>query len=181
MIFSVFNKNLVFGYSWSTLLWYQCYYPHRSRDALSPACGIFSTHVSAQNVQAEFFDCANKFVFRKSACQWHTALDFAAQAYRSLSKHSPWFGGHHGIILKFWKTMKKWAKLCTSIPARVHKTKIIPKIRFIIILCLFLLLSGNFVNTWIFLNDLQKTSKKYFKNTVIVNRPSFRHISLDSS
>ena len=42
MIFSVFQKNWVFGYSWSTLLWYRCYYPHRSRDALSPVCGIFS-------------------------------------------------------------------------------------------------------------------------------------------
>ena len=41
MIFSVFQKNWVFGYSWSTLLWYRCYYPHRSRDALSPVCGIF--------------------------------------------------------------------------------------------------------------------------------------------
>ena len=26
---------------WSTLLWQRCYYPHRSRDALSPVCGIF--------------------------------------------------------------------------------------------------------------------------------------------
>ena len=26
---------------WSTLLWHPCYYPHRSRDALSPVCGIF--------------------------------------------------------------------------------------------------------------------------------------------
>ena len=41
MIFSLFQKNLVFGYSWSTLLWYRCYYTHRSRDALSPVCGIF--------------------------------------------------------------------------------------------------------------------------------------------
>ena len=41
MIFSVFQKNRVFGYSWPTLLWYRCYYPHRSRDALSPVCGIF--------------------------------------------------------------------------------------------------------------------------------------------
>ena len=45
MIFSVFQKNWVFGYSWSTLLWYRCYYPHRSRDALSPVCGIFSLNV----------------------------------------------------------------------------------------------------------------------------------------
>ena len=32
---------MFFWYSWSTLLWYRCYYPHRSRDALSPVCGIF--------------------------------------------------------------------------------------------------------------------------------------------
>ena len=42
MIFSVFQKIWVFGYSWSTLLWYRCYYSHRSRDALSPVSGIFS-------------------------------------------------------------------------------------------------------------------------------------------
>ena len=31
-----------FVYSWSTLLWYWCYYPHRPRDSMSPVCGIFS-------------------------------------------------------------------------------------------------------------------------------------------
>ena len=41
MNFSVCQKNWVLGYSWSTLLWYWCYYPHRSRAALSPVCGIF--------------------------------------------------------------------------------------------------------------------------------------------
>ena len=41
MMFSVFPKKWVLGYSWSTLLWHQCYYLHRSRDALSPVCGIF--------------------------------------------------------------------------------------------------------------------------------------------
>ena len=44
MIFFVFLKNRVLGYSWSTLLWHRCYYPHRSRDALSPVCGIFHLH-----------------------------------------------------------------------------------------------------------------------------------------
>ena len=29
------------GYSWSTLPWYQWYYPHRLRDALSPVCDFF--------------------------------------------------------------------------------------------------------------------------------------------
>ena len=41
IIFSVFQKYLVLGYFWFTLLWHQCYYPHRLRDALSPVCGIF--------------------------------------------------------------------------------------------------------------------------------------------
>ena len=41
MIFSVFQKNWVLGYSWSTLLWYQCYYLHRSRYSMSRVCGIF--------------------------------------------------------------------------------------------------------------------------------------------
>ena len=41
MIFSVFQKNPILWYSWSTLLWDRCYYPHQSRDALSPQCGIF--------------------------------------------------------------------------------------------------------------------------------------------
>ena len=41
-----FSKKLGFWYSWSTLLWYRCYYPHRSRDALSPVCGIFVLSVS---------------------------------------------------------------------------------------------------------------------------------------
>ena len=31
-----FKKKMVFWYSWSTLMWHRCYYPHRSRDALSP-------------------------------------------------------------------------------------------------------------------------------------------------
>ena len=39
--FLFFKKKWVLGYSWSTLLWRRCYYPHRSRDALSPVWGIF--------------------------------------------------------------------------------------------------------------------------------------------
>ena len=31
---------------WSTLLCHRCYYPHRSRDALSPVCGIFNLHLT---------------------------------------------------------------------------------------------------------------------------------------
>ena len=53
IIFSVFQKNWVSGYSWSTLLWYQCYYPHWSRDALSPVCGIFHTLFSFKRMTAD--------------------------------------------------------------------------------------------------------------------------------
>ena len=28
-------------YSWSTLLWYRCYFPHQLKDSMSPVCGIF--------------------------------------------------------------------------------------------------------------------------------------------
>ena len=45
-----FSKKWVFGYSWSTLPWYKCYYPHRSRDALSPVCGIFFLFLSLSNL-----------------------------------------------------------------------------------------------------------------------------------
>ena len=41
--------NRGFGYSWSTLLWHQCYYPHRSRDALSPVCRIFYVSFHVKN------------------------------------------------------------------------------------------------------------------------------------
>jgi hypothetical protein len=42
------HKKKVFfcWFSWSTLLWHRCYYPHRSRVALSPVCGIFFVTVS---------------------------------------------------------------------------------------------------------------------------------------
>ena len=41
MIFSVFQKNRVLGYSWSTLLWHWRYYLHWSRDTLSPVLGAY--------------------------------------------------------------------------------------------------------------------------------------------
>ena len=44
------KKSRLWGYSWSTLLWYRCYYPHRSRDAFSPVCGIFPYKKMLQNV-----------------------------------------------------------------------------------------------------------------------------------
>ena len=60
VIFSVFQKNQVFWYSWSTLLWHRCYYPHRSRDALSPVCGIFSNYLSAlKSSFTHFFNFLN--------------------------------------------------------------------------------------------------------------------------
>ena len=43
----------------------------------------------------------------------------------SLSERSPWFGGQHGLILGFWKTVQKLAKLCFSMLTRVHGSWII--------------------------------------------------------
>ena len=47
--------------------------------------------------------------------------------YIILVKCSPWFGGHHGLSLEFWRTLQKWAKLCFFLLARVHGTIIIQK------------------------------------------------------
>ena len=55
MIFSLFKIFLVFGYSWSTLLWYRCYYPHWSRDSLSPVCGIFKRAVKSIYVATQLY------------------------------------------------------------------------------------------------------------------------------
>ena len=40
---------------WSTLLWHRCYYPHRSRDALSPVCGIFLIKTQLPPICHELF------------------------------------------------------------------------------------------------------------------------------
>ena len=63
MIFSIFQKNRVLGYSWSTLLWHRCYYPHRSRDALSPVCGIFNYSLCFRRMGGGLKIC-NVFIFR---------------------------------------------------------------------------------------------------------------------
>ena len=41
IFFFCFSKKLGFRCSMYTLLWYWYYYPHQSRDALSPVYGIF--------------------------------------------------------------------------------------------------------------------------------------------
>ena len=48
--FCLSKKKCFFVYSWSTLLWHLCYYPHRSRDALSPVCGIFCMPIKLNNI-----------------------------------------------------------------------------------------------------------------------------------
>ena len=51
LFFSVVNFFLVLVYSWSTLLRYWCYYPHRSRDSMSPICGIFICSLSCDTIE----------------------------------------------------------------------------------------------------------------------------------
>ena len=75
MIFSVFQKVWVFRYSWSTLIWCRCYYPHWLRDALSTVCGIFmlwlciSKHFSAPRLYFELL-AINYIYFSKVALSW---------------------------------------------------------------------------------------------------------------
>ena len=51
-----FKFFFVFVYSWSTLLWYRCYYPHQSRDSMSPVCGIFTPWTKGFG-QVYFINC----------------------------------------------------------------------------------------------------------------------------
>ena len=75
IIFSVFQTNWVFGYSWSTLLWHRCYYPHRSRAPLSPVgflsnflivvqCKVLSPHFGREAgiLYAGFYSRQNELI-----------------------------------------------------------------------------------------------------------------------
>ena len=56
---------------WSTLLWHRCYYPHPSRDALSPVCGIFKQQIVKYSYFNTFFcapDCPSCLVSSCSSC-----------------------------------------------------------------------------------------------------------------
>ena len=70
MIFSIFQKNQVFGYFWSILQSYRCFYPHRSRDALSPVWRIFvtlfalSTHCKYDFIHFTFPQWMSTWMFR---------------------------------------------------------------------------------------------------------------------
>ena len=46
------NRFFLLILPWSTLLWHRCYYPHRSRDALSPVCGIFHRNIGKKSYRA---------------------------------------------------------------------------------------------------------------------------------
>ena len=104
MIFSYFQKKWVLGYSWSTLLWHRCYYPHRSRDALSPVCGIFFVYPISQRpsnlhlLRLSYF--LHLFGYSVSHVRgiFHLALiigNFSEKVF-----HIPFFTGH--ILLAFF-------------------------------------------------------------------------------
>ena len=114
-----FYKIWVFGYSWSTLLWYRCYYPHRSRDALSPVCRIFilrKSHILCHNLNImPYFCCDNGFFLWFEACYiphvrkgnegcvyfptgWEWAFQFLRKGKRQLYSYS-------------WKDLKEFVHL----------------------------------------------------------------------
>ena len=42
MFLSFLGFDDIFRFSKKSCFWYRCYYPHRSRESLSPVCGIFN-------------------------------------------------------------------------------------------------------------------------------------------
>ena len=59
------SKKTVLGYSWSTLLWFWHYSPHRSRDALSPICGnlvffVFGTFCVRKTFEQKYWSHKKK-------------------------------------------------------------------------------------------------------------------------
>ena len=50
---------------WSTLLWHRCYYPHRSRDALSPVCGIFVNRMTSTDWHQQ------RDINQETSTKWH--------------------------------------------------------------------------------------------------------------
>ena len=87
------------GYSWSTLLWHRCYYPHRSRDSVSPVCGIFSLYFRLIKlsfilpcksecqpiVQNSFQNFKMKFLFLVQSFQKHIALVYFLRGIEAIS------------------------------------------------------------------------------------------------
>ena len=61
---------------WSTLLWHRCYYPHRSRDALYPVCGIFSTYY----VYHQDIDYFNYLLQKELFSSWSYMVEVAVPA-----------------------------------------------------------------------------------------------------
>ena len=59
------------------LFWYLCYYPHRSRDALFPVCGIFVAHLP------NWSECVQ--MFTKGPC-WSMSVHMAS---KGIGKPSP--------------------------------------------------------------------------------------------
>ena len=73
---------------WSTLLWHRCYYPHRSRNALSPVCRIFLKRLAPWTTKMCFKRlCFFKEVFATSVTLfWQTGKSGKWQVIWCLSK-----------------------------------------------------------------------------------------------
>ena len=62
---------MVFEYPWSTLVWYWCYYLHRSRDLMSPVCGIFKhKKIIISNIWLDK-NLTTVFKIQKKSDTWH--------------------------------------------------------------------------------------------------------------
>ena len=65
------------GFKTVTLLWYRCYYPHRSRDALSHVCGIFCLY---QHFHQELIIIFHKLLININSTKEQDISEFRSNA-----------------------------------------------------------------------------------------------------
>ena len=106
--FFLANFALISGF-----FWYWCYHPHRSRDALSPACGIFKNCLRL----SLFKNFKWESVTPPSKCRISAKSTFSVNYMKFLYKYMSQFGEDHWIffIKKNKKKIEKKRKMYTSV------------------------------------------------------------------
>ena len=139
MIFFVGQKNCVLGYSWSTLLWYRCYYPHRSRDALSPLCGIFVVvdgtpnqllHIAGLNIFVKRLCTKTQLLLGPALRHWYLCVSVyvfvphrPSHLVRILSEHSVGWNISRILVMTYYvKTQfqTRCSRGCSTITSEIN-------------------------------------------------------------
>ena len=138
------KKKQVFGYYWSTLLWYWCYYPHRSRDALSPVCKIFSIEVESVSNHI-------KGIF---SYIWDKSHNIKIQSYLGQTKSLSQFRIILNKYVRIWDNRKNHIKIILSLNI-YEQNSILFKTHLIM---------------WRAITDLYKTNILLFLSTKVIIR-----------